>query len=337
MRSRSPIFSSTTCAAAMHSRTSPTDRACPPTYLIATRYTRCGARSCCGSNQESFFLDRQLIAGDDFSGALIVPLNQLAMRDVLAADLPYLKIEECFEYEFARAKKEDLLPRFRGSVLWADRAVAELWNWPALERLLGPFSLYYMYLRSNIETEIIYYRLFRSVICRHRPQGSRVVWNGALTRGSWRGLAQIVDRPRGSAASVGATGRIQRSRRTQRLAKRRPAPASAQATASRLKAKLIGEMKRLAIVHRRKRVIAEEVEDKLPAQALFLQTRVGTILLLAVFRSSRGRYKADSPYSSERSRWRGRTAARYKRACFNAFSVRSKCSMRYWAPMLGRS
>lgn len=114
------------------------------------------------------FLNREIATTDNLHDCLVVPLNPVAMRDVLSSGLRYVKVEDHFDFDFARAKKEEIFAAFEQLFGAADGAIAKFYNRYELESF-GPFSCYYMYLRLNIEIEAVYYKVFESIVRKYQP------------------------------------------------------------------------------------------------------------------------------------------------------------------------
>lgn len=220
------------------------------------------------------FLDRERIASDDLELALVVPLNQVAMRDVLNDGLPYVRMEEFLDYSFANRHKEELFWAFDRLFRKADEAVAKLYEWAELSSL-GPFSLFYMYLRANIENEIIYLLLQRNIVRKYRPK--EVVLYGKATDGT--GVHSVAQR-RLAPNLVVLLRQLAEAEGFRFVA--HIAPGARKTPTQRCGVLLHGARRividyasRLHFAHRRKRLIREVVKQKLAATAWFLQTSWG--------------------------------------------------------------
>lgn len=216
-----------------------------------------------------------MVAGEDFRGCLMVPLNPAAMRDVLASGLDYVKIEEHYDFDFFREQKEEIARAFDLLFGAADGAVAAFSGREELAQL-GPFAVYYMYLRLNIETEAVYYRIFESIVRSYRP--SEILL-----------CSRVAEPDAASVVSARFAGNYHLVL-LQELAAREGVPfacslvASQPGTGSRdLRARLVGALrrkvyncvKRSRTFHDSRLFTKERVAGKLKKKALFLQSGWG--------------------------------------------------------------
>ena len=87
------------------------------------------------------FLNREILKEDDFVNCRIVPLNAVAMRDVIENQLDYIKIEDFIDYSFCKNNKEKIWQVFQRLLDKADEIVSQLYGNIKIKNY-GPFPGY---------------------------------------------------------------------------------------------------------------------------------------------------------------------------------------------------
>jgi hypothetical protein len=94
------------------------------------------------------FLNREILKDDEFTNCTIVPLNSVAMKDVLKNDMSYIKIEDFIDYEFCHHNKEMIWQVFQRLLDSADEIVSQIYGKPKLKNY-GPFNLFAIKMRPS--------------------------------------------------------------------------------------------------------------------------------------------------------------------------------------------
>jgi hypothetical protein len=98
----------------------------------------------------------------------IVPLNPVAMRDVLKEELDYIKIEDFIDYGFCKDGKEKIWRAFQDLLDKADEILSQIYKNPKIKSY-GPFNLFAKGIRQTIETMIHNWIIFNKIINQTRP------------------------------------------------------------------------------------------------------------------------------------------------------------------------
>jgi len=114
------------------------------------------------------FLNREILKIDDFSKCIIVPLNAIAMRDILLANINYIKIEEFIDYNFCKNNKENIWHLFQQILDKADEVIAQIYGNQKF-KTYGPFNLFAMGIRQMFDTMVQYYIIFNGIVSQVKP------------------------------------------------------------------------------------------------------------------------------------------------------------------------
>ena len=87
------------------------------------------------------FLNREIIKEDDLMNCIIVPLNAVAMRDVLKNEMNYIKIEDFIDYGFCEQNKEKIWQVFQQLLDKADDIVSQIYGNNKIKSY-GPFNAF---------------------------------------------------------------------------------------------------------------------------------------------------------------------------------------------------
>lgn len=114
------------------------------------------------------FLNREILNEDDFTNCIIVPLNAVAMRDVLKNEMSYIKIEDFIDYGFCEQNKEKIWQVFQRLLDKADEIVSQIYGNPKIKSY-GPFNLFAKGIRLTFETMVHNWIIFTKIILKIRP------------------------------------------------------------------------------------------------------------------------------------------------------------------------
>jgi hypothetical protein len=113
-------------------------------------------------------LNREILTEDELTECVIVPLNSVAMRDVLKNGLNYIKLEEFIDYEFCKDNKEKIWRVFQDLLDKADEIVSQIYENPKI-RSYGPFNLFAKGIRQTLETMVHNWIIINKIILKIRP------------------------------------------------------------------------------------------------------------------------------------------------------------------------
>jgi hypothetical protein len=116
------------------------------------------------------FINRGILKEDDLNNHIIVPLNAIAMRDVLLRKTNYIKIEDFIDYGFAKTIKETLWQTFQALLDKADDIVSKVYDNYKIKSY-GPFNLYAMGIRQMFDTMVLNYIGLSNIISKKKPGG----------------------------------------------------------------------------------------------------------------------------------------------------------------------
>jgi len=119
-------------------------------------------------------LNREILADDELRNCIIVPLNCVAMRDVLKNELNYIKIEEFIDYRFCSNNKEKIWQIFQQLLDKADKIVSQIYGNPKI-RNYGPFNAFANGIRQTFDTIAHNCIIFNNIIHKIRPTEIRLL------------------------------------------------------------------------------------------------------------------------------------------------------------------
>ncbi len=114
------------------------------------------------------FLNREILNEDDFTNCIIVPLNAVAMRDVLKNEMDYIKIEDFIDYSFCKDNKEKIWQVFQQLLDKADEIVSQIYGNIKIKSY-GPFNAFAKGIRQTIEHMVHSSIIFAKIIVKIRP------------------------------------------------------------------------------------------------------------------------------------------------------------------------
>jgi hypothetical protein len=117
---------------------------------------------------ELIFLNREIIEEDELTNCIIVPLNAVAMRDVLKNEMNYIKIEDFIDYGFCEQNKEKIWKTFQQFLDKADEIVSEIYGNVKIKNY-GPFNAFAKGIRQTIEHIAHNWIIFSKIIVNVRP------------------------------------------------------------------------------------------------------------------------------------------------------------------------
>jgi len=114
------------------------------------------------------FLNREILNEDDFTNCIIVPLNAVAMRDVLENGMNYIKIEDFIDYTFCKDNKEKIWHVFQQLLDKADEILSQIYGNNKIKSY-GPFNAFAKGIRQTIEHMAHSWIIFTKIIVKIRP------------------------------------------------------------------------------------------------------------------------------------------------------------------------
>lgn len=114
------------------------------------------------------FLNREILKDDAFDNCTVVPLNSVAMRDVLKNGLNYIKIEDFIDYHFCEQNKEKIWQVFQSLLDKADDIVSQIYKNPKIKSY-GPFNVFAKGIRQTIEHMAHNWIIFDKMIVKVGP------------------------------------------------------------------------------------------------------------------------------------------------------------------------
>lgn len=114
------------------------------------------------------FLNREILTEDELTNCGIVPLNAVAMRDVLITEIKYIKIEDFIDYRFCEEIKEEFWQVFQQLLDKADEIVSKKYGNNKIKRY-GPFNAFAKGIRQTFEYMVHSWIIFTKIIDQIKP------------------------------------------------------------------------------------------------------------------------------------------------------------------------
>jgi hypothetical protein len=113
-------------------------------------------------------LNREILPEDDLANCNIVPLNSVAMRDVLRSKLNYIKIEDFIDYNFCKNNTDKLWQLCQQLLDKADEIVSEIYGDDKIKGY-GPFNAFAKGVRQTFEYMAHSRNIINRIIFKCRP------------------------------------------------------------------------------------------------------------------------------------------------------------------------